>query len=62
MMKIKVFVEPRYRGYREYTEEIPDEEWAAMSEKERDARLLGLAVDMQNEDAPCGAEAIEEQE
>jgi hypothetical protein len=60
-MRIRLTVEVGRKLY-EDIQEIPDEEWNAMTEKERNQRCSEMAVDFQNEKAPCGWKALEEEE
>jgi hypothetical protein len=59
MVRIRLHVETQF-DFHEDIVEIPDDEWGAMTAKEKEVVCLDMAVDMQNDIAPCGWEILDE--
>ena len=61
MVQIRVWVEVTTREHMvELTDEVPDEEWAALTEEAREARMRDMFTELQNQTANGGWEAIED--
>ncbi len=60
MVQIELICEPKRGEISTEIIEIPDEEWAAMTEAQRHERCTQWAIEFQQEVAPCGYQVIGE--